>query len=385
MSTLLGYERDNGRVGIRNHVVVVSAVSCVNHVTEKVAIKTGAIPITHEVGCLQFGEDRDMTQRALYGVGASPNVGAVLYVGLGCEDTPAAKLAQSIKGKPSRHILVQEAGGTRRAIDQATQLVAEMQEQVASQRRVPVDASNLCVMVKCGGSDFTTAIASNPAVGVASDLLVAAGGTILLTETVGLPGSEHILARRAVSREVAARIYEIVDVYRDEIKRHFGLSPHDGNPTPGNIAGGITTLVEKSYGTIMKAGHGPVQGVLRFADNAGNCKGLWIMDTPGHDIYSLSGPAAGGCHACWFTTGRGTPLGNAIIPVIKITGNPETYQRMEDDIDVDAGRIMIGEKTVEEVGKEIFELTIQVASGQKTKAEQLEHWEFSIPRIGSTA
>lgn len=384
MTTFLGYDRGDGRVGVRNHVVVVSAISCANHVVEKIASRIGAIPIVHDTGCLQFGADREQTARTIRGVGMNPNVGAVLYVGLGCEQTPTEQLAQTTTGKTVRHLFIQQAGGTRQAIEQGTRLVEEMQREIADQKRVPFDISRLSVCVKCGGSDYTTAIASNPAVGIAADLLASAGGTVLLTETPGLPGSEHILARRAVNREVAARIYDIVEAYRAEIKTHFNRSPHEGNPSPGNIEGGITTLVEKSYGTIMKGGHSPVQGVLSFAEDISGRKGLWIMDTPGHDVFSLSGPAAGGCNLCWFTTGRGSPLGNAVMPVIKICGNQDTFSWMEENMDVNAGTIMTGEKTVEHVGREIFDLTIRVANGLLTKAEELEHWEFAIPRIGST-
>jgi altronate dehydratase large subunit len=384
MTTFLGYGRDEGRVGVRNHVVVVSTISCANHVVEKIASKTGAIPIVHDTGCLQFGADREQTARTIHGVGMSPNVGAVLYVGLGCEQTPTAEIARTTTGKAVHHLFIQEAGGSRQTIEKGARMVEEMQAETVGQQRVPFDVSRLTVSVKCGGSDYTTAIASNPAVGVAADLLVAAGGTVLLTETPGLPGSEHILARRAVNREVAARIYEIVEAYRTEIKTHFNRSPHEGNPSPGNVEGGITTLVEKSYGTIMKGGHSPVQGVVSFAEDVAGKKGLWIMDTPGHDVFSVSGPAAGGCNICWFTTGRGSPIGNAVMPVIKICGNSDTFRWMEEDMDVNAGTIMTGERTVEEAGREIFDLTIQVASGKLTKAEELQHWEFAIPRIGST-
>jgi altronate dehydratase large subunit len=384
MTTFFGYERGHGRVGVRNHIVVVSTISCANHVVQKIASRTGAIPVVHDVGCLQFGADREQTIRTVRGVGMNPNVGAVLYVGLGCEQTPTIEIAGSTTGKPVHHLSIQQAGGSGKAMDQGVRLVEQMREKIAAQQKTAIDLSHLTVSVKCGGSDYTTAIASNPAVGVAADLLVAAGGAVLLTETPGLPGSEHILARRAVNRDVAERIYDIVGSYRAEIRSRFNRSPHEGNPSPGNIEGGITTLVEKSYGTIMKGGHGAIQGVLSFAEDVGGRKGLWIMDTPGHDVFSVSGPAAGGCHICWFTTGRGSPIGNAVMPVIKVCGNPDTFARMEENMDINAGTVMSGERTVEQVGRELFDLTVQVASGQLVKAEALEHWEFAIPRIGST-
>ncbi len=384
MRTFQGYRRDDGRVGVRNHVLVVSTISCANHVATLIAQRGGAISITHDVGCLQFAQDRALTERTLFGVGMSPNVGAVLFVGLGCEQTPTVEMARSITGKPARHLLIQEAGGTKAAIAAGADIVHELTRLTAGQERVACDLGELCVSLKCGGSDFTTAIASNPAVGVAVDLLVEAGGTALLTETPGFPGSEHVLARQARSPEVARRIYQIVDTYRDEIRTRFKRNVHDGNPSPGNIAGGITTLIEKSLGTIKKAGTHAIEGVLTFAEDVHGKKGLWVMDTPGHDVFSVSGPAAGGAHVNLFTTGRGSPLGNAICPVLKICGNPETFRRLQDDMDIDAGSIMLGTASVEEVGREIFEAVVKVASGELTKSELLEHREFAIPRIGST-
>jgi altronate dehydratase large subunit len=333
---------------------------------------------------MQIGEDFDQAQRSIRGIALSPNVGAVLVVGLGCEQTRIKEAAAAVEGKPSDYIVIQESGGTFKAIQDGILKVEEMKSKAATFRRKELEISALRVSLKCGGSDFTTALASNPAVGVASDLLVQAGAGVFLTETTGFPGSEHILARQAKNDEVARDIYRIVEFYWDEIRSHFNRDVTDGNPSPGNIEGGITTLVEKSIGTIKKGGSTPIQGVIRFADDVTDKQGLWIMDTPGHDVYSVSGPAAGGCHINLFTTGRGSPLGNVIMPVIKIVGNSETYQRMKEDMDINAGTIMAGEKTIEEVGREIYQMVIDVANGEQTKAEILEHWEFAIPRIGST-
>jgi len=384
MRTFQGYRRSDGRVGVRNHVLVVSTISCANHVASLIAQRTGTAAITHDVGCLQFAQDRALTERTIFGAGMSPNVGAVLFVGLGCEQTPTVEMARSVTGKPARHLLIQEAGGTTAAIAAGVDTVRELLRLTAGQERVNCEVAELCVSLKCGGSDFTTAIASNPAVGVAVDFLVEAGGTALLTETPGFPGSEHILARQARTPEVARRIYQIVDAYRDEIRTRFNRNVNDGNPSPGNIAGGITTLIEKSLGTIKKAGKHPIEGVLEFAEDVFGKKGVWIMDTPGHDVFSVSGPAAGGAHINLFTTGRGSPLGNAICPVLKICGNPESFRRLNENMDINAGTIMLGSRSVEEVGREIFEAVVLAAGGELTKAEVLEHREFAIPRIGST-
>ena len=382
--TFLGYERGNGRVGIRNHVIVLSSVTCANHVAQKIAQKTDTIPVVHETGCLQIGVDLEQGQRTILGVATNPNVGAVLFVGLGCEQTRVKEMAASIRDKPSKYVLIQESGGTLQAIKDGISIIEDMKQEISGLQRKEFDISALRVSLKCGGSDFTTALASNAAVGVTSDILVASGAGVFLTETPGFPGSEHILAKQAKNEEVAKQIYHIVEFYWNEVRSHFNREITDGNPSPGNFEGGITTLVEKSMGTIKKGGTTPIQGVLRFADDVSDKHGLWIMDTPGHDVYSVSGPAGGGCHMTMFTTGRGSPLGNAVMPVIKIVGNPETYIKMEENMDINAGTIMTGEKSIEEVGKEIFEMIIEVANGKVTKAEQLEHWEFAIPRIGST-
>jgi altronate dehydratase large subunit len=353
-------------------------------VAEKIAQKTGTIPITHTCGCLQVGEDFELTVRTIQGMAQNPNVGAVLVVGLGCEQTPTKQLVASITGKPCDLVIIQESGGSLRAIQDGIQKIEKLREDAAVAQKEEFDISALRVSLKCGGSDFTTALASNAAVGVTSDLLVEAGAGVFLTETTGFPGSEHILAKQAKNIEIAKQIYKIVDFYWDEMRTHFNRDITDGNPSPGNIAGGITTLTEKSIGTIKKGGSTPIQGVLRFADDVTDKTGLWIMDTPGHDVYSVSGPSGGGCHITLFTTGRGSPLGNPVMPVIKIVGNPETYQRMEENMDINAGTIMTGDKSIEEVGKEIFDMIVAVANGKQTKAEILEHWEFAIPRIGST-
>jgi len=340
--------------------------------------------VTHDSGCLQLGEDLEQSQRAILGVANSPNVGAVLFVGLGCEQTPIKEFAASITGKPCDYVVIQELGGTEKCTHEGVSILEKMKKQVQGAVREPIDVAALRISLKCGGSDFTTVLASNPSVGAASDFLVNAGAGVFLTETTGFAGSEHILAGQAINDDIAREIYRIVDVYYDEIQSHFKQTITDGNPSPGNIAGGITTLVEKSIGTIKKGGSTPIQGVIRFADDVSDKNGLWIMDTPGHDVFSVCGPAAGGAHINLFTTGRGSPLGNAIMPVIKIIGNPDRYRFLVENMDINAGTIIEGEKTIEEVGYEIYQKVIDVASGEETKAEKLGHREFAIPRIGST-
>ena len=243
--------------------------------------------------------------------------------------------------------------------------------------------SKLIVGLKCGGSDYTTALFSNPALGNAMDRLIAVGGAAILTETPGFPGCEHILAGRAKTPELAAKIWEIVDFYRNEVKEKFNLSINEGNPSPGNIAGGITTLVEKALGTIKKGGTGPIEAVIDFADIVKQ-SGLTVMNTPGHDVYSTSGSAAGGAQIIAFTTGRGSPLGCALSAVVKITASYTASKDMAENIDVDISSILDGAMTLEDAGKVIFDKIIETANGKETANEILEHFEFAIPRIGST-
>lgn len=385
MKTFWGYRRKDTRPGVRNYIAVVSTVSCANTVAEKIAAQSPqAVAVTHDTGCLQFAQDRALTERTIKGMAVHPNAGAVILVGLGCEQVDTERLAQEITDRPCQAVIIQKAGGTSGAVRRGAELVRQFEEMVQKQEREEFGASDLIVAVKCGGSDFTNAIASNPALGKAMDLLVAEGGTAILTETPGFPGSEHVLALRAVNREVADKIWEIVDKYRDEVKARFGLSISDGNPSPGNMAGGITTLVEKSLGNIKKGGSSPIQGVLEFAQPVGDRRGLWIMETPGHDVFSVSGATAGGAQLIAFTTGRGTPLGCALTPVVKICASPKTVQLMAENIDLDLSGIMEGKLSLDQAGRAIWEELVAVASGRSTSTERLGHFEFAIPRIGST-
>jgi altronate dehydratase large subunit len=243
--------------------------------------------------------------------------------------------------------------------------------------------SDLVLGLECGGSDPTSGIASNPVVGVASDMLLAEGGRSILSETTELIGAEHILARRARNEDVAQRLYEIVA--RTESRAvEAGADLRGSQPTPGNIAGGLTTIEEKSLGCIYKAGSAPVEDVLEYAESVPRGGGMYVMDTPGQDIDSITGMVAGGAQLVVFTTGRGTPTGNPIAPVIKVTGNTRTYEKMLDNIDLNAGRVIDDSVSVEQVGRELFAEILDVANGKLTKAESLGHHEFGIFRVGFT-
>lgn len=361
--TFQGYLRPDGSAGVRNLACVISTVSCANTVSEKIARECNAIPVIHDNGCLQLGEDLELTQRMLSGVAQNPNVGAVLFVSLGCESIDSKGLINEVgKTRPVELVVIQDAGGSNKAVIEGVKKLQALQKEIENSKRVEIGLEKLSIGLKCGGSDFTTAIASNSAVGITSDLVVQNGGTVFLTETPGFAGSEHLLARQAETPQVAQQVYRIVDRYRDEVKQTFGKDINEGNPSPGNIAGGITTLVEKSIGTIKKIGTTPIKGVISMGEFPEG-PGAWIIDTPGLDIMSVSGAAASGANIILFTTGRGTPLGCAIAPVIKITGNTESYMNFMENIDVNSGTIVDGEETISEVGERIFNDILDVANG----------------------
>ena len=379
---LTGYPRENGQVGIRNHVAVIASVTCANRVVEMIAAHVpGTVPIVHQHGCCQIGSDLEQTVRTLIGFGQNPNIAAVLVVGLGCESLQPKDLVAGIEvtGKPVTYITIQDEGGTLKAIARGSAIVMDMVMNASQIQRQPIDISEIILGLECGGSDTTSGLAANPATGFASDLLVEAGGTAILSETTELTGTEHVLAKRAKNAVVAKQIYEIVADVEKEAKR-LGVDIRGGNPTPGNIEGGLTTIEEKSLGCIYKAGTSVINEVIKYAEKP-NEKGLVIMDTPGQDMESVTGMIAGGAQIVVFTTGRGTPTGSPITPVVKVCGNPRTVKTMVDNIDIDASTIITGHKTIEAVGREIFAEYLQAINGKLTKSEILGHREFGICRI----
>jgi altronate dehydratase large subunit len=376
----MGYRRKDGKVGIRNHVAIVSTVLCSSTVTRKISDATGAMPVTHEAGCGQLGLEKEYTERVLRGVVTHPNVGAILVVGLGCEQIDAEMLTQTATGKPAHFVDIQKVGGTTAAIEIGTGAVREMAKDIDRARREPTEVSEMILATQCGSSDTGSGLASNPAVGALADILVAAGATVLMGETGGLYGAAGALKQRAISPEIGRRIVEITDVIERYYKR-MGKSIKEANPTPGNIAGGLTTLVEKSLGGVRKGGTTPIQGVLSPAAQVTG-KGLWIMDTSiGLGACACSDMLAGGAQIMAYTTGRGNPLGSPIAPVFKITATEETANKLEENIDFDASAVLRGEETIEECGRRLFHDIIEVADGKLTKAEQLGHTVFAIGKI----
>lgn len=383
--TFMGYRRPDGKVGVRNHVLILPTITCATQAAHQITqLVHGTVSFIHQHGCAQVGVDYEQTFRTYVGMGLNPNVYGVVVLGLGCETHQARSVAGEIakSGKPVEVISIQDSGGTLMAIAEGSKAAARMVQEASAQMREVCYFSELTIGTECGGSDACSGISANPAVGVVSDMIVEAGGTAILAETTELIGAEHLLAKRATNDRVAKRAYEIIDMME---KRAIlmGVDIRTGNPSPGNIEGGLSSLEEKSLGASAKSGTSPLTEIVDYAQTPTQ-KGLVWMDTPGHDIEQLTGMAAGGAQVVLFTSGRGTPTGSPIVPVIKISTNTPIFNKMSENIDMNAGTIIDGEESVDEVGKRIFQEIGQVSSGKLTKAEILKQHDFGIWRIGPT-
>jgi altronate dehydratase large subunit len=383
--TVMGYRRADGSVGIRNHVLILPSVVCANRVARGISqLVEGTTWVEHQHGCTQLGADAELTRRVLVAHGTHPNVFGVVVVGLGCETMRAQDVAADIRRaaphKPVHLAIIQDEGGSLKAMAAGAGAAAHMVKAASSEKQRSIDVSELILGTECGGSDACSGISANPALGVASDLLIEAGGTVILAETTELIGAEHLIAARAVSQEISARCFETVRRCEESAKA-MGVDMRGGQPTPGNIEGGLTTIEEKSLGCVYKAGSKPLQDVIDYAMPVRK-KGLVLMDTPGQDIEQITGMVAGGCQIVVFTTGRGTCCGSPIAPTIKVATTTALFEKMRDNMDLDAGTIVTGAETVAQVGKRIFEELLQVASGRRCKAEILGFNDFAIKRIG---
>ena len=383
--TYLGYVRADGRVGTRNYVAVVSMANCSASVSRRIADGInpdelsaypsidGVIALTHKGGCSMpaDGAEHLQLERVLAGFARHPNVAGYVIVGLGCEVAQARRLIErqalmrpgEVDGPPV--VVIQEEGGVRRTVEAGLAMLRELLPAAAAARRVQVPASNLVLGLQCGGSDGFSGITANPALGVAVDLLVAQGGTAVLGETPEIYGAEHLLVQRAVDLEVGEALIERIRWWEAYAASHGATI--DNNPTPGNKAGGLTTIFEKSLGAVAKGGSTRLNAVYGYAEQVSR-RGLVLMDTPGNDPVSLTGIVAGGATICAFTTGRGSVYGCKPSPCIKIATTSSLYGRMEEDMDLDAGAILDG-TSVAEVGRAILDEVLAVASGKRTKSE----------------
>lgn len=378
-----GYKRPDGRVGVRNKVLILPASVCASDTARIIAQQVeGAVTFNNQLGCSQVASDQQYTMDVMAGYAANPNVYGTVVVSLGCENCQmdlVVKAIQERTNKPIEQVIIQEVGGTLKAVDIGVRYAKAMVADASLLQKEEFPMSELIIGTECGGSDPTSGLAANVLIGEMSDRIVAEGGTSILSETTEFIGAEHILARRAATPEVHDRIFEIVHRYEKALQL-VGEEVREGNPSPGNKAGGITTLEEKSLGCIHKGGHTPVNAVYDYAKQVEAHQGLVIMDTPGNDPSSVAAMVAGGAQVIVFSSGRGTPTGNPLAPVIKITGNRITFAKMEDNIDVDASPIIYG-GDLKKLGDDFMKLVSEVASGRQTKAEALGFTEMAIARV----
>ena len=371
----MGYVRPDGKVGARNYVGVIPSVTCANDVAQAICRQVmGTVSFLHHQGCCQMPPDLERVTDTLISLGKSPNLASVLVVSLGCEGTDHERMVKEIAatGKHVEIIHIQELGGVSKAIQAGTDIARRLVIEASGLQRQPVDVSNIVMAIKCGASDTTSGMASNCVIGYVADKLVDLGATVIFGETTEFIGGEHLLARRAVSKEVGDKIFKIVNDMENRAKA-IGCDMRKGQPTPGNIAGGLSSIEEKTLGAIVKSGTRPIQGVLDYPEFVTDQKGLWIKDTPGREPEILTGMAATGAQFMMFSTGRGAPQGFPCMPVVKICGNPITYPRMEQDMDLNAGLIITGDKTIEQVGEEAFAKALRTLSGEMTKNEAIQY------------
>jgi altronate dehydratase large subunit len=384
---LLGFVRPDGRVGTRNHVLVVPTVLCAAVVCDQIAsaMPHAVVALPHLGGCGQLGPDMQVTHETLGAYCAHPNVGAVLVVALGCEQVVAEMLADAAShaGKPAQIVGIQAEGGTPRTVARGRELATRLAAGLAYDRREPCDASALALCLKCGGSDYTSGLASNPTLGRVADRLVALGGRAVLGEIAEIMGAEHLLAARASQPEVGRRLLNVIQRVEHDAMA-LGVDIRGAQPAPGNIRGGLTTIEEKALGATHKGGdRAPLVDVVPYAGRVTRA-GLTVMDTPGFDVEAVTGMVGGGAQVVVFTTGVGTPTGNPIAPVIKMTANARTAERMSDNLDLDVSSVLAGTETMDQAADRLFSLILDVASGALTAAERLGHREFAIYRRNST-
>lgn len=398
--TFMGYRRENGKVGTRNYIGILTSVNCSATAARMIAQSfgpeelrdypnvDGVVAFVHGTGCGMAGDGEgfDALQRVMWGYARHPNHAGVLMVGLGCEINQIDWLleAMNIKTGPLFQAMnIQDVAGLKRTVEIGVEKVRAMLPEANKFQREPCPASELVVGLQCGGSDAWSGITANPALGYACDLLVAQGGTGVLAETPEIYGAEHLLTRRVVDQKVGDKLVGLIKWWEDYTKRNKGSM--DNNPSPGNKKGGLTTILEKSLGAAAKGGTSPLTGVYKYAEPV-TAKGFTFMDSPGYDPASVTGQIASGCNLVAFTTGRGSAFGSKPSPCIKIATNNEMYTRMTGDMDVNAGEMLSEGTTLEEKGREIYQMLLRVASGEmsKSEAQGLGDYEFVPWQIGAT-
>lgn len=386
----MGYKRPDGKVGVRNYIAVIPSVFCANKVAEVIARQVeNAVCLRHPVGCSQVGEDLEITAKTLIGMGCNPNIGAVLVVGLGCERFTPDEFVEGVKksGKPVEKVVIQDEGDSLNAIEKGVRIAKRFAEEFNTMDRVECTVSDLIIGLNCGGTDASSGIAANPATGVMSDLIVENGGSVILSEITELLGTEHILSVRAVNEEVGHKITDCIlkmEKHLKEIGTVEKFKHRGALISTGNFEGGVSSVVEKALGGIHKSGESKFQDVIEYSTAPDQSKkGLFLMDAPtGQDGEVITGEVGAGAQIIVFTTGRGTPTGFPFVPVIKVTANEASYEKMKENMDICVGDIISKGTPIAERGKDIFDLVIDVANGKKkTKSEILGHDElFCVAR-----
>lgn len=379
----MGYKRAEGRAGVRNHVLILPTCACASESCRVVASQVnGTVNIIMNTGCSDVAANTEMSQRVLTGFALNPNVFGVVVVGLGCETVPHKILReklQKLTTKPVVSFGIQEEGGTVKTIAKAVSAARNLVEQASLQAKEPCDIADILLGIECGGSDATSGIGSNPVVGDVSDQLIDLGASTMMSETIEFIGAEHVLARRGATPEIHNQIIKACQNFEEHLAA-AGQDCRAGQPTPGNKDGGLSTLEEKSLGCIRKGGTRPIVEVVEEAVRPTK-NGAIIMDTPGYDIASVTSMVAGGCNVVIFTTGRGTPTGNAIAPVIKVTANSHTYQHMVDNMDMDLSEVITGNRTITEMSGEVLQEVVKVCNGKITKAEAFGFSDIAVDHI----
>jgi len=379
-----GFRRENGRVGVRNHVVILPVDDLSNAACQTVAAQVpGSLPLPHAYGRLQYGDDLDLFFRTMIGTGANPNVAAAIVIGI--EPNWTARIAEGIAatGKPVQAFSI-EGKGDLEVVRQASHAAQRLMQHASELRREPVELGELTVSIKCGESDTTTGLGSCPTVGVVVDQLVEAGATVFFGETPELTGGEHLIAERCATPELRARFTELYRRYVDGIESH-GADLFGSQPTQGNIAGGLSTIEEKALGNIEKTGSKPVIGVLEPAEAPGNGAGLYFMDSSSAAAEHITLMCAGGAVLHIFPTGQGNVIGNPVEPVVKLTANPHTAATMVEHVDLDVSGLLRRELTLDRAGEQLLELVGRTANGRLTCAETLGHREFVLTRLYPSA